>query len=118
MSALNKFYPQLNINVISTNHHSIGSYFKFKDIIPNLLASSVIYKYTCRQSSAAFIGETKNQVKVRICQHKDISPRTGIGALSIPLIVKFIPSPLKKTIPYMKNILKLLPGAQKNTSGY
>ena len=44
ISALNKFYPQLNINVISTNHHTIGSYLKFKDVIPNSLASSVIYK--------------------------------------------------------------------------
>ena len=41
-----------------------------------------------------------------------------VGALSILLIVKFIPTPLKKTIPYMKMILKLLPGARKNTSGY
>ena len=77
ISALNKFYPQLNINVISTNHHTIGSYFKFQGVIPNSLASSVIYKYTCRQCSAAYIGETRKQVKVRICQHKGISPRTG-----------------------------------------
>ena len=79
-----KFYPQLKINVISTNHHTIGSYFKFKDVIPKSLASSVIYKYTCRQCSAVYIGETRKQVKVRICHHKGISPRTGRRTLDPP----------------------------------
>ena len=72
-------------NVISTNHHTIGSYFKFKDVIPNSLAFSVIYKYTGRQCSAGYIGETRKQVKVRICQHKGISPRTGRRTLDPPI---------------------------------
>ena len=46
--------------------------------------SSVNYKYTCRQCSAAYIGETRKQVKVRICQHKGISPRTGRRTLDPP----------------------------------
>ena len=57
ISALNKFYPQLNINVISTNHHTIGSYFKFKDVILNSLASSVIYCLKNYHSQNYFLQE-------------------------------------------------------------
>ena len=80
--------------------------------IPNSLSSSVVYINILPDSVMWHIGETRKQVKVRICQHKGISPRTG-RRTSIPLIVNFILTPLKKTIPYMKMILKLLPGAEK-----
>ena len=80
--------------------------------IPNSLSSSVVYINILPDSVMWHIGETRKQVKVRICQHKSISPRTG-RRTSIPLIENFILAPLKKTIPYMKMILKLLPGAEK-----
>ena len=54
------------------------SFFPYKDRIPSLVASSVIYKYSCGQCPATYIGETQMQLKVRISQHKGISYRTDV----------------------------------------
>ena len=50
---------------------------KFKDVLPASLSSSVIYKYTCREYSASYIGMTSKQLKIRISQHMGRSFRTG-----------------------------------------
>ena len=52
-------------------------FFKFKDVLPASLSSSVIYKYTCRECSASYIGMTSKQLKIRISQHMGRSFRTG-----------------------------------------
>ena len=46
--------------------------FKFKDRLPHLLMSSVIYQYSCRQCSSSYVGQTVKQFKVRISQHCDV----------------------------------------------
>ena len=51
--------------------------FPFKDKIPYLCCSCVIYKYQCDQCSSSYIGETQEQIKYRIFQHKGVSCRTG-----------------------------------------
>ena len=71
------FFPHVKIIFISRSQSTIGSYFRFKDKLPISLASSVIYKYSCSQCPATYIGETKKQLEVRICQHKGKSFRTG-----------------------------------------
>ena len=119
ISAQNKFMPlQLNINVISTNYHTIGSFFKFKDVISNSLASFIIYKYSCRQCSAAYFGETRKQLKVKICQHKGISPRTD-GRTLDPPNSKIYSHSFEENHPIYEDFkIILLPGAQKSASGY
>jgi hypothetical protein len=46
-------------------------------VLPPSLASCVIYKYQCGQCPAAYIGETKKQLYVRVSQHKRVSYRSG-----------------------------------------
>ena len=73
---ISKFYPQIKLNLIFTNSNTIKNFFTYKDKIPPLLSSGVIYKYSCDQCVDTYIGETQMQLKVRICQHKGISYRT------------------------------------------
>ena len=42
-----KFYSHINLNVILKNSWSIGSFFRNKDIIPELVFINVVYKYSC-----------------------------------------------------------------------
>jgi hypothetical protein len=76
-SLIGRFYPQLSPFIIFQNYRTIGSFFRVKDKLPPLLASSVIYKYSCGQCASTYIGETVKQLKVRICQHRGISFRTS-----------------------------------------
>lgn len=69
-------YPQIDLRIIFHNQNCIQNYFKFKDRLPLSLVSSLVYQYTCRECSAAYIGETRKQMKVRTSQHKGISYRT------------------------------------------
>ena len=51
--------------------------FRFKDRVPFLLSSNLVYKYTCPQCNEAYVGETSRHLKTRIAEHKGVSPRTG-----------------------------------------
>ena len=52
------------------------SFFLFKDQIPLMMSSKIIYKYSCEQCQSSNIGETHRHFISRICEHKGISPRT------------------------------------------
>ena len=70
-------FPQVHLRVLYKNHNTIGSQFSFKDKIPKLCLSNLIYKYTCECCNAFYIGKTESQFWNRITQHMGISPRTG-----------------------------------------
>lgn len=74
---LSRFYPQIDLRIIFENNWSIGSFFSYKDKVPKLVCSNVVYKYSCAQCSATYIGESSRHLKTRICEHRNLSPRTG-----------------------------------------
>ena len=54
-----KYFPFVKIHVVFKNLGSIGSFFRFKDVIPSSLKSSVVYEYCCpRCGSGRYIGST------------------------------------------------------------
>ena len=59
----------------SSNH--LKSYFNFKDVLPELLRSCQIYKFTCGSCSASYTGNTFQHPKVSVSEHQGVSPRTG-----------------------------------------
>ena len=64
--------------IILKNPKSIGSLFKFKDKVPKLMRSLVIYKHSCpRCNLGTYLGSTKRMLKVRIDSHQGVSHRTG-----------------------------------------
>ena len=76
ISTLERFYPQLHFLPSLTNPFTVGSFFKFKDALPNDLRSGVVYKFSCGGCDATYIGCTRQRFKARVCQHLGISDRT------------------------------------------
>ena len=77
---ITKFMPGLDLKLIPRNPLTLGSLFKFKDKLPPLMQSLVIYRYTCpRCNRGTYIGSTKRLLKVRIDSHRGVSHRTGIS---------------------------------------
>ena len=56
----------------------LGSLFPYKDRLPNLMRSLVVYMFTCpRCNLGKYVGATKRMLKVRIDSHRGVSHRTG-----------------------------------------
>ena len=72
-----ELYPTARLKIIWTCGIKIGSYFKFKDVIPTHIRSLVVYKFTCSGCNTTYIGKTKRHYKIRMCEHLGISHRTG-----------------------------------------
>ena len=72
-----------NRNSLQNTKLTVGSFFRYKDKLPLSLSSSVVYKYTCGQCPATYIGLTKKQMKVRISQHRGISYRTNLPVTNV-----------------------------------
>ena len=53
------------------------NYFSFKDIAPEPLRSCQTYNFTCESCNASYIGKTFRDMKVRVSERQEISPRTG-----------------------------------------
>ena len=60
------------------NRNTVGPFFQFKDQIPLMMSSNIIYKYSCSQCQSTYIGETQRHLISRIWEHKGISPRTSM----------------------------------------
>ena len=48
------------------------------------LRSNIVYKYSCSQCSATYVGETSRHLRTRICEHRGISNRTGNLLINSP----------------------------------
>ena len=81
---IKKIYPQIQFRCLFNNQRTIGSYFPFKDQIPLMVSSNIIYKYSCGQCQSIYIGETKRHLISRICEHEGISFRTNRPLRSNP----------------------------------
>ena len=76
-SVLKHYFPDTKFHFVFTNTLSIGSFFKFKDMVPPDLSSNIIYEFSCPGCKARYIGETKRNLKYRIAEHKGKSVRTN-----------------------------------------
>ena len=77
-SALSNLYPYVDFHFIFKNPLTIGSLFRFKDTLPELMRPSTVYRFDCpRCNFGTYIGCTKRLLKVRIDSHRGVSYRTG-----------------------------------------
>ena len=65
------------IKVIFKTTNKLKNFFSFKDKVPETLQSCQIYKFTCGRCNASYIGKTFRHMKVRVSEHRGVSPRTG-----------------------------------------
>ena len=78
IKALSHLYPYVDFRFVFKNPLTIGSLFSFKDTLPELMRSSIIYKFVCPKCNfRTYVGCTKRLLKVRIDSHRGVSHRTG-----------------------------------------
>ena len=77
VKAFSKAMPACKLKVIFKTTSNLGSYFKFKDLIPRSLLSHVLYRYKCSRCSSTYIGKTKRYWEKRLEEHLSISSLTG-----------------------------------------
>ena len=56
--------------------NTITKFFKFKDRLPTALCSGIVYKYSCGDCGATYVGKSQRHLKTRISEHKGVSVRT------------------------------------------
>ena len=76
-SPILRYYPHVEIRTVFRKVESLGTVFRYKDALPEVRSSCLIYKYTCDGCNAFYIGKTWRTFWMRICEHKGISFRTG-----------------------------------------
>ena len=73
-----KYFPQINIRIVLSNKNTTGSFFRYKDVVPKMQRSSVIYKYCCGQCpSTCYVGSTTRPLYMRVAEHSGCSFYTG-----------------------------------------
>ena len=89
IAQLVRFYPFLHPKIILVNNFAVGTFFKYKDRLPKLCQSAVVYKFSCASCGASYVGSTIRNLHSRIQQHLGKSVRTG------KFLTKPDPSPIR-----------------------
>ena len=88
---INKAVPFMDLRLVFSNPNKMQNLFKFKDNLPTLMHSGVVYEFTCPNcklgSGTSYIGSTQRLLKVRISDHLLISHRTNTTVKKEPTAV-------------------------------
>ena len=70
-----------NLKIVFTSLVRVKIFSTFKDKLPKMLRSGLVYQYKCGGCNATSYGKTKRKIKrhfkVQICEHLGISNLTG-----------------------------------------
>lgn len=77
MNLFKNSLPQVKCNVVFKTSVRLSDFFPFKDRVPLLFKSFVVYKYTCSNCNVTYYGKTKRHLFTRIGEHCGISALTG-----------------------------------------
>ena len=83
-SLLSKYFVQIDFQIVLVNASTIGSVFRFKDVLPVGMRSSLVYKYSCAQCASEYIGSTIRTLGTRAAEHAGRSFRTGSLIAHLP----------------------------------
>ena len=61
-------FPDLSLRFIFQSGRRLSSFFPFKDRIPMLMRSRIVYSYTCRCCGASHLGQTRRHLHTRISE--------------------------------------------------
>ena len=62
-----------NLKIVFASPVRVKRFFTFKDKLPRMLLSGLVYQYKCGGCNATYYGKTNRHFKVRICEHLGIS---------------------------------------------
>ena len=65
------------LQVIFKSQNKLCNNFRFKDPVPQILTSGVVYKFQCGLSNESYYGECVRHLAVRSSEHIDTSPVTN-----------------------------------------
>ena len=68
-----KYHPNLKLLFIYKSPKQLSFLLKYKDCLPTLLCSNVIYKYSCSGCNTTYYGKTSRNLKIRCNKHLGIS---------------------------------------------
>ena len=68
-SCVNKFYGFVNLKVVFQNTRRIKSFFPYKDRFNRSQKSKIVYKASCWDCDAFYIGKTKRRLHDRKTEH-------------------------------------------------
>ena len=78
IKTVQKYIGAIDLKLIPKNPKSIASLFRFKDRLPPLMSSGVVYEYNCPKCNLGkYIGSTRRLLRVRADSHRGVSYRTG-----------------------------------------
>ena len=69
-------YPSHKLRIVFSTPKRLTHFFPFKDSIPKLLRSSVVYCYKCPSCNARYYGKTSRNLAIRCREHIGVS-KTG-----------------------------------------
>ena len=69
--------PYCNLQFVFQTNCKTRNFFVFKDKIPSVLRSDIVYKFYCGSCNTTYYDKTKRYFKVRMCKHLGISALTG-----------------------------------------
>ena len=69
--------PYCNVQFVFQTKCKLSNFFTFKDKIPSVLRSDIVYKFQCGSCNATYYGKTKRHFQVRMCEHLGMSAFTG-----------------------------------------
>ena len=70
-------FPQCDLQIIFNCNNRLRNFFNFKDKIPHSVRSHLLYRFTCDDCKAIYIGKTRRHYGVRVNEHLGISLLTG-----------------------------------------
>ena len=74
---LKNHHPTVNFKFVFSNPYTIKSFFPFKDRIPSLVRSNIVYQFEYPTCKCRYLGETNRNLTLRFAERRGISPRTG-----------------------------------------
>ena len=72
-----KAFPYIELNIVFRISCRISTLFSYKDRVPDSLLSDFVYYFECCSCKFTHVGITRRHKKVRICEHRGVSPKTG-----------------------------------------
>ena len=75
--SLYKSLPFCKVKSAFQTSNRVKNYFSFRDIVPEPLSSCQTYNFTCGSCSASYTSKMYRHMKVRVSEHKGVSPRTS-----------------------------------------
>ena len=75
---INSHFSDISIKIVLANHFKIGTFFNYKDRLPQAAWSSLVYKFSCAVCTASdYVGMTSLSLSARVAEHAGRSLRTG-----------------------------------------